>query len=103
MKLKTGMILITALILQLSAKTVSANQENVKGLLPEVRLNSNNEDQNNEKAFQSELMITKAENKAIESLNKTGTRNSPRACFYSMNFRLKPQERRFHQIEHQRR
>ncbi|MBC7467414.1 MAG: tetratricopeptide repeat protein [Bdellovibrio sp.] len=70
MKLKTGMILTVALMSQLSAKTVSANQENVKGLLPEVRLNSTNEDTNNEKAFQSEMMITKAENKAIESLNK---------------------------------
>lgn len=70
MKLKTGMILTAALLIQVSAKTVLANPENVKGLLPEVRLNSTNEDQNNEKAFQSELMITKAENKAIESLNR---------------------------------
>ena len=68
MKLKTGMILTVALLLQVSAKAASGND--VKGLLPEVRLNSSNEDQNNEKAFQSELMITKAENKAIESLTK---------------------------------
>lgn len=64
------MILLIALLTQISAKTVSANSETVKGLLPEVRLNSDNEDQNTEKAFQSELMITKAENKAIESLNR---------------------------------
>jgi tetratricopeptide (TPR) repeat protein len=52
--------------------------EETKGLLSEIRLNDN-EDQNQNKSFTSEVMITKAENKAIESLKniikkKTGTR-----------------------------
>lgn len=47
-----------------------ATQDPTKGLLPEVRMNSENEDQNQEKAFQSEVLITKAENKAIDSLAK---------------------------------
>ncbi|WP_374079406.1 tol-pal system YbgF family protein [Bdellovibrio bacteriovorus] len=44
-----------------------AADKNAKGLLPEVRLNSS-EDENEKKAFSSEIMITRSENKAIESL-----------------------------------
>ncbi|WII72040.1 tetratricopeptide repeat protein [Bdellovibrio sp. 22V] len=39
-----------------------------KGLLPEVRLKNGNEEENERKAFSSEIMITRSENKAIESL-----------------------------------
>lgn len=49
---------------------VSAAQENLKGLLPEVKLGSDNEEKNQEKSFNSEILITKSENKAIETLNK---------------------------------
>lgn len=45
-----------------------------KGLLPEVQLNSKNEDENTETAFKSEVLITKAENNAIESLKKIITK-----------------------------
>ena len=45
-----------------------AASENVKGLLPEVGLSESNEEQNQIKSFQSEVMITKTENKAIDSL-----------------------------------
>ncbi|KHD87835.1 MAG: adventurous gliding motility protein U [Bdellovibrio sp. ArHS] len=45
-----------------------AADKNAKGLLPEVRLNGNNETENEKKAFSSEIMITRSENKAIESL-----------------------------------
>lgn len=41
--------------------------ETEKGLLPEVRL-SGNEEENDRKALSSEIMITRSENKAIESL-----------------------------------
>ncbi len=63
-----------------------ATQEQTKGLLPEVRLNSANEDQNQEKAFQSEVLITKAENKALDSLiriinKKKGTPEEPDLLF----------------------
>ncbi|MGZ3781052.1 MAG: tetratricopeptide repeat protein [Pseudobdellovibrionaceae bacterium] len=44
-----------------------AAEKSSKGLLPEVRLN-NNEIENDQKSFSSEVMITRSENKAIESL-----------------------------------
>lgn len=58
--------------------TVPTFAQEVKGLLSEIRLNEN-EEQNQSKSFASEVMITKTENKAIESLKtiikkKTGTR-----------------------------
>lgn len=63
-----------------------AMQDNTKGLLPEVRLDSANEDKNQEKAFQSEILITKSENKAIEALTriiakKKGTAEEPDLLF----------------------
>jgi tetratricopeptide (TPR) repeat protein len=39
-----------------------------RGLLPELKANSNNEEKNEATQFQSEIMISKAEDKAIESL-----------------------------------
>lgn len=45
-----------------------AAERNSKGLLPEVRLNNGSEVENDKKAFSSEIMITRSENKAIESL-----------------------------------
>ncbi|UOF02428.1 tetratricopeptide repeat protein [Bdellovibrio reynosensis] len=45
-----------------------AADKNAKGLLPEVRMNSGSEQDNEKKAFSSEIMITRSENKAIESL-----------------------------------
>lgn len=56
------------LFLFISQVCVAANDE--KGTLPEVRLDSKNEDKNQETAFKSEVLITKAENKAIEALIK---------------------------------
>ncbi|KYG64980.1 adventurous gliding motility protein U [Bdellovibrio bacteriovorus] len=47
-----------------------AAEKNAKGLLPEVRLTNNNEDENEKRAFKSEVMITRSENKAIESLQQ---------------------------------
>ena len=61
---------ITLLLTGLMTLPAFAAQKKGKGLLPEVRLDSANEDKNTEKAFQSELLITKAENKAIESLQR---------------------------------
>lgn len=45
-----------------------AADKNTKGLLPEVRIGNGSEDENERKAFSSEIMITRSENKAIESL-----------------------------------
>lgn len=61
-------LVLAALILNVQIS--SASQEEPKGLLPEIKLNSDNEDVNTEKAFKSEVLITKAEGKAIESLKK---------------------------------
>jgi len=57
---------LTALILITSLSTLAKNDE--RGLLPEIRANSNNEDQNEKSTAQSEILITKTETKAIESL-----------------------------------
>ncbi len=67
MKKKTIAALLLCTLLNLQA---FAAAEGAKGTLPEVRLDSSNEDKNTETAYQSELLITKAENKAIESLSR---------------------------------
>ncbi|MBC7742972.1 MAG: tetratricopeptide repeat protein, partial [Bdellovibrionaceae bacterium] len=67
--MKSLFVLKTVLTVLLALPAI-AMQENTKGLLPEVRLDSNNEDKNQETAFQSEVLITKTENKAIEALTK---------------------------------
>lgn len=79
-------IALALIILAITPRFASATQEQTKGLLPEVRMNSDNEDQNQEKAFQSEVLITKAENKAIDSLvkiiaKKKGTADEPDLLF----------------------
>ncbi|MGZ3768090.1 MAG: tetratricopeptide repeat protein [Bdellovibrio sp.] len=58
-----------------------AAEKSSKGLLPEVRLNDN-ENENEKKSFSSEVMITRSENKAIESLQgvikkKKGSKEEP--------------------------
>ncbi len=62
MKLRTVILLMAIHLF-----SIYCFAETEKGLLPEVRLN-NNEDDNEKKAFSSEIMITRSENKAIESL-----------------------------------
>jgi tetratricopeptide (TPR) repeat protein len=73
------MTLKILLILIFSFQTLAASTEPVKGLLSEIRLSENNEEANQVKSFSSEVMITRTENKAIESLKtiikkKAGTR-----------------------------
>lgn len=79
-------IALALIIFVNSPRFAEAAAEQTKGLLPEVRVNSDNEDQNQEKAFQSEVLITKAENKAIDSLikiiaKKKGTPDEPDLLF----------------------
>lgn len=45
-----------------------AAEKTTKGLLPEITLKDNSEEENDKKAFSSEIMITRSEIKAIESL-----------------------------------
>lgn len=61
------------LAIHLSSLFSFAAERSSKGLLPEVRLN-NNEDENDRKSFSSEVMITRSENKAIESLQAVITK-----------------------------
>ena len=76
------------LLTVLSTPLAYAAPESAKGLLPEVRLNSTNEDQNTDKAMQSEMMITKAENKAVESLTRIIARKKGTAEEADLLFRL---------------
>ncbi len=62
--------------------------ENTKGLLPEVKLSSTNEDTNQETAFKSEVLITRAENRAIESLNNIIKKKKGAADEAELNYRL---------------
>ena len=68
-------ILNLLIILNLSFTQSVAFSEETKGLLPEVTLTKDNEDKNQEKSFQSEVMITKTENKAIDTLKKIIKKN----------------------------
>ena len=61
-------LILTTILLTVYTQSNAA--EPTKGLLPEVRLNSDNEEQNQQKALQSELLISKAESKAIDSLTR---------------------------------
>jgi TolA-binding protein len=53
---------LIGLALPLAAKQIP------KGAMPELRISGTNEDENQKKALQSEVLISKTENKAIESL-----------------------------------
>lgn len=79
--MKSLFILIFAL-----TATAHATQDATKGVLPEVRLSSDNEDENQQRAMQSELLISKTETKAIESLTqiinkKKGTQVEPELLY----------------------
>lgn len=71
-----------------AAQITQAAQEDAKGLLPEVKLNSDNEEVNTEKAFKSEVLITKAESKAIDSLKKILSKKKGAPDEADLNFRL---------------
>lgn len=76
------------LIFILIATQSVAFSEETKGLLPEVALSHENEDKNQEKSFQSEVLITKAENKAIDTLKKIIKKNVNKPEEVSLLFRL---------------
>lgn len=80
-----GLSLITVL---LASQVGFAASEPTKGLLPEVKLNSDNEDNNQETAFKSEVLITKAENKAIESLSQIIKKKKGAPDEADLNYRL---------------
>lgn len=78
-------ILVIFLLVSIQA---FAAQENLKGLLPEVKLGHDNEEKNQEKSFNSEILITKSENKAIETLNKIIKKNANTKEEVNLLFRL---------------
>lgn len=59
-------ILISISILNIS--TLAFAKQETKGILPELKIDSTDEDANQKKALQSEVLITKTENRAIQSL-----------------------------------
>lgn len=63
-------ICLSLVVLATSWTALASKSQDAKGLLPEVNLNSDNEDKNQDTAYKSELLITKTETKAIESLQK---------------------------------
>jgi cellulose synthase operon protein C len=63
-------ICLSLVVLATSMTASALNTKEAKGLLPEVNLNSENEDKNQDTAYKSEMLITKSETKAIESLQK---------------------------------
>lgn len=78
-------LLLTALIV-LTCNPVWAQAKTDKGLLPELKLDKSNEDLNQKKAVQSEVLITKSEIKAIQALNavlkkQKGSPNEPDLWF----------------------
>lgn len=82
--LKTSLLLLSLF----STTQAFSAQESTKGLLPEVKLNSDNEDKNQETAFKSEVLITKAENKAIESLTQILKKKKGAPDEADLNYRL---------------
>jgi tetratricopeptide (TPR) repeat protein len=80
--MRTLLLILTLSVLPAQAKTAKAE----KGLLPELKLEQDNEDANQEKAVQSEVLIAKSEAKAIAALNavlkkKKGTAAEPDLWF----------------------
>ncbi|MBC7457303.1 MAG: tetratricopeptide repeat protein, partial [Bdellovibrionaceae bacterium] len=63
-------ICLSLVVLATSMTSLASKTKDAKGLLPEVNLNSESEDKNQDMAYKSEMLITKSENKAIESLQK---------------------------------
>lgn len=63
-------ICLSLVVLATSMTSFASKTKDTKGLLPEVNLNSESEDKNQDTAYKSELLITKSETKAIESLQK---------------------------------
>lgn len=62
-------LLLSTFIIAASTTALSAEKnKNEKGLLPELRIKSGDEAANQKKALQSEVLITKTENQAIQSL-----------------------------------
>ena len=53
-----------------ASNSLAAKETQPKGLLPEVVLDSSDEDKNQDTVYKSEMLITKSENKAIEALQK---------------------------------
>ncbi len=82
------LIIVLLCITQFAAQFTNAAQDEAKGLLPEVKLNSDNEEVNTEKAFKSEVLITKAEGKAIEALKKIIIKKKGTAEEADLQYRL---------------
>jgi TolA-binding protein len=68
MKNSGNKFILFSLVAMISVPAFSAGTEQPKGLLPELRIDSTDENLNQKKAAQSEVLITKTENQAIQAL-----------------------------------
>lgn len=69
-KISIVALLVTSNLYTLNTQAKDSKKKEVKGLLNELKINSNNEELNDKKALGSEILITDAENKAINALRK---------------------------------
>lgn len=65
-----NMSLIATMVTTSSVSFALKKSKETKGLLPEVALDATDENKNQDRALNSELLITKSETKAIESLTR---------------------------------
>lgn len=61
---------VGAFTFSLPTEGLGANPKDRRGLLPEVRLDASNEEENEKRSLQTELLVTRAETQAIQSLQK---------------------------------
>ncbi len=81
-------IFASSSILFSPSAAISKKAEEVKGLLKELQMEAGNESANELKAFQSEALITKAENKAIENLERIIAKNKGSSNEADLHYRL---------------
>ena len=66
--MKSLKVFATCMVIFLATISAHAEDKDKRGLLPELKLDDKSEDKNELKQLNSEIMISKAEDKAIQSL-----------------------------------
>ena len=82
------LVLLLSILLIQSAFAQSKKQNNAKGTLPEVRMKDGSEAENEKTSMQAELLITKTETQAINSLTQLIKKYTGRPEEASLKFRL---------------
>ncbi len=84
LKALTSILLISLLC----KNALAAEKQDKRGLLPELKLNSSNEEKNEQTMLHSEIMISKTEDKAIESLQSLLKKNKGTSQEANLLYRL---------------